>query len=460
MNFNSYIFLFLFLPLTIGIYFLLQEKGKNRAAKIWLFGMSLWFYGYFNYSYLILIAISIVCNYVLSFTMAHFFEKKALRKILLVIGLALNLGMIFYFKYHDFFFENVNAVFGTSFTLRHILLPLGISFYTFQQLSFVIDSYKEKVEYSFVDYGLFVTFFPQLVAGPIVLHTELVPQIQDEKRFKINYENLCKGITIFTIGLSKKVLIADYLGKVVDWGFSEVSTITSIEAIVVMLSYTLQIYFDFSGYSDMAIGLGKMFNFDLPMNFNSPYKACSIIDFWKRWHMTLTRFLRTYIYFPLGGSRKGVACTYRNILVVFLASGLWHGANWTFILWGLLHGVAEILQKVFQKTWDKIAKPLQWAINFVFLVVTWTLFRADSIGQAGLMISRVFKGEKFAIVSEEVSLLYIVFLLVTLVVAVVGKNLSEWKLKMTNRLVAAVVILLVLCILQFEKVSPFLYFNF
>lgn len=460
MNFNSYIFVFLFLPLTLLVYFLFQEKKQCKLAKVWLTGMSLWFYGYFNYSYLVLIVFSILFNYVICRGMAYYSNRQVYKKILLVTGICANVGLLFYFKYYDFFVENINIVFRTSFSLRNILLPLGISFYTFQQLSYVIDSYRGKTNYSLLDYALFVTFFPQLVAGPIVLHTELVPQIQDEKRHKVNYENLSVGLMQFAVGLSKKVLIADYLGNVVDGGFLNVTTLTSIEAVIVMVSYALQIYFDFSGYSDMAIGLGKMFNFDLPMNFNSPYKANSIIEFWKRWHMTLTRFLREYIYFPLGGSRKGVACTYRNIMIIFLVSGLWHGANWTFILWGALHGLAEVLQKIFQKIWDKLYIPIQWTINFVFLVLTWTIFRATSIGQAWKLISRIWRGELLAIYSPEMSVGYILFMIVALLIAVFGKNCREMEFKLDRKHAVITVALMILCILQFAKLSPFLYFNF
>lgn len=460
MNFNSYIFVFLFLPLTLIGYFFLHSKKKNTLAKVWLFGMSLWFYGYFNYSYLVLIIFSILFNYVVSRGMGKC-DSQATKKILLTLGIVANVGLLFYFKYYDFFLENINVIFGQTFALRNILLPLGISFYTFQQLSYVIDSYRGQTNYSIIDYAVFVTFFPQLVAGPIVLHTELIPQIRDDKRYVINYDNLSVGLMQFTIGLSKKVLIADRLGTVVDAGFSYLSTLTSIEAIVVMISYSLQIYFDFSGYSDMAIGLGKMFNFDLPMNFNSPYKACSIIEFWNRWHMTLTRFLREYIYFPLGGSRKGELCTYRNILIVFLLSGLWHGANWTFVIWGFLHGVAEVLQRVFQKMWDKICKPIQWGINVMFLMLTWTIFRANSIGQAWQLISRIWQGEKWTIYSQAgIGYFDVLFMGAMLLLAAVGKNCSEMKFELRARNASVTVALLVLCVLQFAKLSPFLYFNF
>ena len=224
----------------------------------------------------------------------------------MAVGLIFNLGLIFYFKYYDFFVDNLNKAFSTSFELKHIILPLGISFFTFQQVSYVIDSYKgETKEYNFVDYALFVTFFPQLVAGPIVLHNEVLPQFADKKNWKINSDNMSYGLYLFSAGLMKKVIIADTLSKVVSWGYGNVDTgITSMEGILMMLSYTFQIYFDFSGYSDMATGLGSMFNIKIPMNFNSPYKAVSVVDFWNRWHLTLTRFLRTYVYFPLGGSRE------------------------------------------------------------------------------------------------------------------------------------------------------------
>lgn len=460
MNFNSYIFVFLFLPLTLIVYFFLHAKKKSTLAKVWLLGMSLWFYGYFNYSYLVLIIFSILFNYVVSRGMTKCSGSK-IKKVYLTLGIVANVGLLFYFKYYDFFLENVNTVFGLSFSLKNILLPLGISFYTFQQLSYVIDSYNGKTNYSILDYSLFVTFFPQLVAGPIVLHTELIPQLQDEKRYKVNYEKLSKGLMQFTLGLSKKMLIADNVGKMVDAGFANIGGLTSIEAIVVMVSYLLQIYFDFSGYSDMAIGLGRMFNFDLPMNFNSPYKATSIIDFWNRWHMTLTRFLREYIYFPLGGSRKGTLCTYRNIMVVFLVSGLWHGANWTFILWGALHGVAEVLQRIFHKMWDKIAKPIQWGINFLFLMLTWTIFRAESIEQAWQMISRIWLGEKWALYSDA-QIGYFDVLLVTgiLGIAVFCKNGSEIKYELKVRNAIVTIVLLIVCALQFAHLSPFLYFNF
>lgn len=367
MLFNSYVFILLFLPLTLLGYFGLNHFQKYRIANIWLILMSLWFYGYFNPKYLILIGGSILVNYSISKAINNSNNASAQRG-LLTAGIIINLASIFYFKYFDFFIQNVNILFQQSFELQNIVLPLGISFFTFQQISYLVDSYRgETKEYSFLEYALFVSFFPQLVAGPIVLHNEMIPQFRDPARRRANAENFGKGIYIFAIGLFKKILIADTFGKAVAWGFSSVSELTSLEAFLVSLSYTFQLYFDFSGYCDMAIGIGNMFNVQLPINFNSPYKAVSIIDFWDRWHTSLTRFLRQYVYFPLGGSRKGKLRTYVNIMIVFLISGLWHGANWTFVLWGGIHGTANCLNRFGKKIWNKLGIVTQWVLTFMFV---------------------------------------------------------------------------------------------
>lgn len=262
----------------------------------------------------------------------------AKRKMIFLIGLIFNLGLLGYFKYMDFFIENVNLIFKTDFTLRNILLPLGISFFTFQQISFITDVYKARggITYSFLEYAVYVTYFPQLVAGPIVTHDMLVPQLQDENRKHINFDYMSKGIALFTLGLAKKVLFADIFGNYVNLAYRDVYGLNTLTAFFAMLAYTFQIYFDFSGYSDMAIGLGWMMNIDLPVNFDSPYKALSVTEFWRRWHMTLTAFFTKYVYIPLGGNRKGTIRTYINIFIVFLFSGLWHGAGWTFVLWGVM----------------------------------------------------------------------------------------------------------------------------
>ena len=303
-----------------------------------------------------------------------------------------NIGLIGYFKYRDFFVGNINSLFAATFTIKNILLPLGISFFTFQQLSFLISIYKgEENIGKFVDYCLFVTFFPQLVAGPIVTYKEMIPQFADKNRRFYDSANFSIGIYMFSIGLFKKAVIADSLAVLVDNGFG-MENIGFVAGWVTSLSYTFQIYFDFSGYSDMAIGLGKIFNIEIPFNFDEPYKSKSITEFWRRWHITLGRALSTYIYIPLGGSRKGLARTCMNLFITFLVSGLWHGAAWTFVVWGILHGLFMIIERVVHNKCIKLFKliPRFLKILFTFLIVNalWVLFRADSFLQA----VKIYKG--------------------------------------------------------------------
>ena len=391
MLFNSYIFILFFLPLSVVLYYGLNKLGKETLAKVTLIGMSLWFYAYFHISYLFLILGSILFNYVCSRTILKQ-SQKTIRKSVLAAGILANTGIIIYFKYFDFFLENINICFGSNFALRNILMPLGISFFTFQQISYLVDSYRgETVEYSFVDYALFVSFFPQLVAGPIVLHQEMIPQFCDRARKRLDHDMLANGVRLFAIGLFKKVMIADVLGRGADWGFSNPSILTGVDVAIVSLLYTLQIYFDFSGYCDMACGIANMFHMELPQNFNSPYKSKSILEFWQRWHMSLSRFLRKYIYIPLGGSRRGKARTMVNVIIVFLISGIWHGAAWTFILWGVLHGMANVLCRLIENLWEKITGWIRWFLTFLFVNLTWILFRANSMEDAGLLFSKLFK---------------------------------------------------------------------
>ena len=340
MLFNSYIFVFMFFPLVVLGYYGLHRLGWKSAALGYLTLMSMVFYGYNSFEYLIMLIVSILVNYLL----VRLMDKTGgvWRRSCLLVGLLYNLGILFYFKYYDFFIENVNAVLDTDYHFLRLALPLGISFYTFQQISYVIDSYRgDCARYSFLEYAAYVSFFPQLIAGPIVYHDELIPQLRAQENHHIQYENLNRGLYAFALGMAKKVLVADTLSKVVTAGYANVEALNSVSTILVMVSYALQIYFDFSGYCDMAYGIGYMFNVVLPINFNSPYKAASIREFWDRWHMTLTRFFTKYVYIPLGGSRKGAVRTYVNVMIVFLVSGIWHGANWTFILWGVVNGRSD-----------------------------------------------------------------------------------------------------------------------
>lgn len=489
MLFNSYEFILVFLPIAFVGYYFFNSIKKYTIAKTYLLIMSLYFYSYFNKKYLIIILLSILFNYIVSaiFSNVNWKEHTYSKKILLIIAILCNLGSIFYFKYYDFFILNINSILNTNFSLLHLVLPLGISFFTFQQISFIVDSYKEEINYNFIDYALFVTFFPQLIAGPIVTHKEIMPQFSSLENKRINYDNLSRGLTAFTFGLSKKVIIADFCGNIVNLGFDNLSALNMPSAILVVFSYTMQIYFDFSGYCDMATGIGYMFNIIMPINFNSPYKALTILDFWKRWHMTLTRFLTWYIYIPLGGNRKGVIRTCINVLIVYLVSGLWHGANWTFIFWGTLHGVACVVERLFKKKISNLHPALSWIITFTFINLTWIYFRSPSIGEANQLLKNIFSLD-LGPINEKLIALYnlssiqiinkflipylgvcitplmfaIVFNIVLLISVLGFKNTNEKIIifKPNIRTAIMIITLNIMSIISFSNVSTFLYFNF
>ena len=482
MLFNSYEFVFLLLPLTLLIWYGLNRVRLYAAAKVSLVIASLIFYAYFNWSYLPIILGSIAVNYLIGLVLVSD-APKALRRIAVWMGVLGNLGVLGYFKYFDFFLQNLNLLFHADFAMRNIVLPLGISFFTFQQLSYVIDCYKRTVpKYNFLDYALFVSFFPQLVAGPIVLHSEIVPQFADLSRKTFQADHFCKGVTAFAFGLAKKVLIADALGIVVNSGFDTLSAISGAQAWLTMLCYTMQIYFDFSGYCDMATGIGQMFNIELPMNFNSPYKAADIVGFWKRWHITLTRFFTHYVYFPLGGNRKGTARTYLNIFIVFLVSGIWHGAGYTFIVWGMLHGAASILCRALKKPLRRVPKAMLWIVHFLFLNLTWVIFRAPTMADAAMLYRRLFAGgwgiqETLRTALErnilnnlllnlgipQNELVYILLMVaVALLLSLLCRNTNERieRFRPTFASTAVVIVLLSVSILSLSGVSTFLYFNF
>lgn len=481
MLFNSYEFIFLALPIFFAGYFFLNKIQKFTAAKIWLVMCSLFYYAYFNFAYLWIIVASIIVNYLFNKVMRlEKFENKNIRKIFCGIGLILNIAVLFFYKYFDFMVMNINTFFGTDYIYMNLILPLGISFFTFQQMSYLIDSYKKTVpDYSLVDYSLFVTFFPQLIAGPIVLHDEVVPQFADINRKKLNFENIAKGLMAFSFGLAKKIIIADNFGKIVDFCYSSVSGLSSVEALLAIVGYTIQIYFDFSGYCDMATGIALLFNIELPMNFNSPYKALDITDFWKRWHITLTRFLTKYVYIPLGGNRKGNIRTYLNIFIVFIVSGIWHGAGYTFILWGIMHGVANIFTRICSSQLNKLPKVLRWTFTFVFINITWVFFRADTIKNAVGMLTSLFNGG-FEISSElaetmrqpailnvlmqfinDVPIL-LFFAFISIIMAVFFKNTNEKIKNFKPNLPMLVVscLIFIYSIFSLAGISSFLYYNF
>ena len=483
MLFNSYIFIFLFFPLCILGYYFLKDKNVT-AAKIWLIGFSLWFYGYFNIRYLCIMIFSILLNYG-----AYQLMIRNKKKCILFAGVSVNLLLLFYFKYFDFFIENINTVFGSSIALRNIVLPLGISFFTFQQISFLADTYRGELKNcNFVDYALFVSFFPQLIAGPIVTHDEMLPQFERIGKKKFDEDSFCRGLFIFVLGMGKKVLIADTFGVAVDAGYGMVDSLGSVDAVLVMLFYTLQLYFDFSGYCDMAIGIGKMMGIEIALNFFSPYKACNIIDFWKRWHITLSRFFTKNIYIPLGGNRKGTARMYRNLFLVFFLSGVWHGAGWNYILWGIMHGVLYCVTRWVQKRFKTEPKRnvIKVLATFLYVNIAWVFFRSTSISQALALFKRMFTGgialpveaiydafnlDEFWYVLKVLHLtdysfsnylLMVMFTLVILIVTFFGKNVHElaakWKMSAVSAIMVAVVF--VWCVVSLSGVSTFLYFNF
>ncbi len=399
MLFNSVVYIFAFLPITFFIYFYLNKKRLIKASKIFLVFSSLFFYSWWNIKYLPLILISMLFNYTIGRELSNKYKNRFISsKKLLSIGIIFNLSLLGYFKYMDFFIKNINNIFNSNISMLHLALPLAISFFTFQQIAYLVDSYKnETKEYDFLNYALFVTFFPQLIAGPIVHHSEMMPQFANIKNKVRNYNNIALGLFIFSIGLFKKVVIADTFSQWATYGFDVAKNLNMLEAWCTSLSYTFQIYFDFSGYTDMAIGTAFLFNIKLPINFYSPYKAINIQDFWRRWHITLSRFLKDYIYIPLGGNRKGKIRTYLNIFITFLLGGIWHGAGWTFIIWGILHGIGLIIYHIWKQIGITIPKIIAWFITFNFLNITWIFFRAENFTDVKKIIKGMFKINEYTL---------------------------------------------------------------
>lgn len=382
MLFSSWPFVAAFLPVTWLVYRFLQQYANREVTLLWLVAASLFFYGWFKPIYLLIVLISMSFNYALGMILAKKQWRPAKRRNLLIFGIVANLAALFYYKYTGLFFHTLNAA-GGDFSIPDIILPLGISFFTFQKIAWLVDSYRrETQEPNLLHYALFITFFPQLIAGPIVHHKEVIPQFLKKPTVIAMRRMLAMGLTVFIIGLFKKVGIADHMGEIADPIFDSAARgapLTLVEAWLGAVSYTLQIYFDFSGYSDMAIGLAAMFGIRLPLNFLSPYKAVNIIHFWRRWHITLSRFLRDYLYIPLGGNRKGGARRYVNLLITMMLGGLWHGANWTFLIWGALHGVYLCINHAWQKFAPfTLPRVVSIAITLLAVMAAWVFFRAES----------------------------------------------------------------------------------
>lgn len=376
--FNSYEFIFLFLPAAFAGFFLLGRFARQDWATLWLVAASFFFYGWWDIRYVPLLFASICFNYLMGKKI-----EAAHSKSLLAFAIAVNVALLGYFKYTDFFLGTLNAAFGSCFDLPHIVLPLGISFFTFTQTAYLVDVYRgEAKNKSFLLYLEFVTIFPHLIAGPIISYKEMLPQFMAKRTFSIHYDNIALGLTIFSLGLFKKVVIADKLALWANSVFSHTATLTFLEAWIGAVSYTFQLYFDFSGYSEMAIGLGLLFNLRLPTNFNSPYQAQSIIDFWRRWHMTLGAWVRDYLYIPLGGNRQGEWAKMRNLFISMLIIGLWHGAGWTFVFWGAIHGVCLMVNHQWRRLKISLPKFMNITLTFVCVMLLWVFFRAENFASA------------------------------------------------------------------------------
>jgi D-alanyl-lipoteichoic acid acyltransferase DltB (MBOAT superfamily) len=476
MLFNSFEFIFIFLPVSFFVYFYLNHKRLTIASRAWLVFSSLFFYGWWNIAYLPLILVSILFNYTITNTMAEYDENKKnyfSKRSLLQIALVFNIGFLGYFKYMDFFIENINLVFDSDIGLLYLALPLAISFFTLQQIAFVVDSYEGLVkEKSFLDYTVFVTFFPQLIAGPIVHHKEMMPQFANIRNKVKRYKNISLGLLIFSIGLFKKVVIADTFAIWASYGFDTATILNVFEAWATSLSYTFQLYFDFSGYTDMAIGAALLFNIKIPINFNSPYKALSIIDFWQRWHISLSNFIGTYVYTPIIRSfnklnfHKAMFAT----ILTFIIVGLWHGASWMFVIFGTLHGIALTINHYWKRTKFKINNVIAWFITFNFVNLTMVIFRAkewDDVekvlsGMLGMNgISSIKTLIEFGPIDKFSLMNIIMVFLIAFVGFFMGNSTSITYQAMQNKIKYIYIsALLLISTLHLNRVSEFIYFNF
>ncbi|MCB2226162.1 MAG: MBOAT family protein [Desulfarculaceae bacterium] len=490
MLFNSFPYLFLFLPIVAVCFHLLGRRWPSLAKSLLILA-SLVFYGSWKPVYLPILLVSILVNFAFGSLLAYLAPAGAGPsgrppwwaarlatalgpRALLVLGVAFNLGLLGFFKYFDFISINAAWVMGVDDPpLLEMLIPLGISFYTFQQIAYLADVRKGICDqYRLLDYALFVSFFPQLVAGPIVHHREMMPQFKRPELFRADWGNRATGLCLIVIGLFKKVFVADTFAVWVNKGFAAGHPLSLLDSWGTSLSYTFQIYFDFSGYCDIALGSALMFNIILPLNFDSPYKAGDIQDFWRRWHMTLSRWLRDYIYIPLGGNRKGVPKSLLFVFITFLLGGIWHGANWTFALWGVLHALALIISRLWKLGGYRLPRPLGWLVTFLFVNFAWVLFRAESITKAWHMFLAMLGQSAAPAWSHAVVNLHtLAYLVIFAFVCLALPNSMQWASRLEGylatrpRLAAATLgasALGCLSLIKLASMAPseFIYFNF
>jgi alginate O-acetyltransferase complex protein AlgI len=478
MLFNSYSFIFLFLPVALAGYFLTGRIG-HLASVIWLALASLAFYAISNMQFVALLLASIAFNYGIGWLLISASLRPGLRFAVLTTGVAGDLAILGTFKYAGFLAANLNAMFSTDFAVT-VLLPVGISFYTFTQIAFLVDAYRGNVaRYALPHYLLFVTYFPHLIAGPILHHKDMIPQFERAGSNRPNPHLILCGLMIFAIGLFKKTALADGIQPLVAMAFGPIAP-SFDQAWIGALAYTFQLYFDFSGYSDMAIGISLMFGIFLPLNFNSPYKATSIIEFWRRWHMTLSQFLRDYLYIPLGGNRRGRIWRYVNLMITMVLGGFWHGAAWTFAVWGALHGVYLCINHAWNHFGPKVAPRFQpvanlvsFALTFVAVVVAWVFFRADSMASALSVLSKMADPSHVVLGHGEIADLSLIAIYAGLAwlapntqslmgydhgTRTVGEALGAWPRR--PGLIYASAAVLAFGILGIQQHSEFIYFRF
>lgn len=494
MLFTSFEFIFLFLPITVAVFFLISRLGHQLGA-LWLGVASLFFYGWWNPRFVLLLLASILFNYAVGYAIGHRRAEPGGMRIaqrLLVFGVAADLILLGVFKYFNFFVATINNVSGAHWITLDVVLPLGISFFTFTQIAFLVDVKRGIArEYNFIHYLLFVTYFPHLIAGPVLHHKQMMPQFGDPKIYSPRSENFSAGLALFALGLMKKILLADSFAEYASPVFNVAEDGVQPDfymAWLGALAYTLQLYFDFSGYSDMAIGLSRMIGVNLPINFNSPYKSTNIIEFWRRWHMTLSQFLRDYLYISLGGNRYGKGRRYFNLMATMALGGLWHGANWTFVVWGVLHGFYLVVNHA----WHGLREMAGWPpgrptlpgrviatlLTFLSVVVAWVFFRANSIESALLMIEGMYTLPREAFSVELLAAYQVpqdsptrLLTLFTMGLGIVflapnSQEIGAWLRQpaLLPRFAAigalAVVVIALACINFSLGVSEFIYFNF
>ena len=490
MIFNSYIFVFLYLPVTVLLYHLINSRRQYKAGKLFLLAASVLFYCSGDAAALPILASSIIINYLFYLWLRKVGDHKAAGRLILFVSVTFNLLTLFYFKYLGFFADIAESLLHKGITAKEVILPLGISYFTFSQIAFLVDCYRDPdAEYAFLDYALFISFFPKISVGPITFAGDLIPQFHDPERLKWNAKNMAGGLVIFAAGLAKKVLIADNMAPYVTWGYSNIGLLGTTNAVLVMVAYTMQIYFDFSGYCDMVKAVCLMLNLDIPDNFLSPYRAVSVEEFWKRWHITLTSFFTKYVYIPMGGNRRGRLRTYLNMIFIFFLSGLWHGASYNFIIWGLLNGAGIILSKLLKGRMVKLPVILRRTGTFIFANIAWIFFRAPTLKDASDFLAQLFS-MRFIPVNIELAaqatpdeLQFFQWMILTglnktpyfsgcaiaLILLIAAVSISMYCMNATERLAAlqyngrttaTTVILLVLSIMSMSGVSEFIYTNF